>query len=107
MYGGNFYGTRKDYVANLWRQGFDVILEIEVQGAKQVMKKDPNCVPIFIAPPSLDELERRLRGRKSEDETSIQKRLNIALNELGEIKLFKYNHINDTIRKCAVEHFRK
>jgi guanylate kinase len=82
-------------------------LEIEVQGAKQVMKKDPNCVPIFIAPPSLDELERRLRGRKSEDETSIQKRLNIALNELGEIKLFKYNHINDTIRKCAVEHFRK
>ncbi len=97
IYGGNYYGTRKDYVANLWRQGYDVLLEIEVQGARQVMRKDPDCVSIFVAPPSMDELEKRLRGRRSEDETSIQKRLNMALSELGEMKSFKYTLVNDTI----------
>lgn len=101
IYNGNCYGTRKDYVANLWCRGYDVVLEVEVQGARQVMRKDPDCVTVFIAPPSLDELERRLRGRKSEDETSIQKRLNIALNELGEIKSFKYNLVNDTIENVV------
>ncbi len=101
IYGGNYYGTRKDYVANLWRQGYDVVLEIEVQGARQVMRKDPDCVSIFIAPPNLDELEKRLRGRNSEDESSIQKRLNMALNELGQMKSFKYTLVNDTIENVV------
>ena len=72
---GNYYGTPKDYVDQLLNEGKNVVLEIEVQGALQVMKKCPDATTIFIVPPSLEELERRIRGRRTEDEDIVQQRL--------------------------------
>ena len=68
---GNYYGTPKDYVDQLLNEGKNVVLEIEVQGALQVMKKCPDATTIFIVPPSLEELERRIRGRRTEDEEIV------------------------------------
>ncbi len=96
-YGENYYGTGEKFVSETLEQGCDVILEIEVQGAKKVMQKRPDAISIFIAPPSLKELERRLRGRKTEDEASILKRLEIAHTEIAEIDLYKYNFKNITV----------
>lgn len=97
QYGGNYYGTSEEFVSKTLSQGYDVILEIEVQGAKEVMKKRPDAISIFISPPSLEELERRLRGRKTEDEASILKRLEIARAEIAETDLYKYNFKNITV----------
>ena len=74
-YVGNFYGTPKRYVDEAMAQGKDVILDIEVQGALQVIGKRPDTVRIFIAPPSWDALEQRLTGRGTDSPEKIQKRL--------------------------------
>jgi len=97
QYGGNYYGTNEKIVSEILEKGYDAILEIEAQGAKQVIEKRPDAVSIFIAPPSLEELERRLRGRQTEDEASILKRLEIAREEIAEIDLYKYSFKNITV----------
>lgn len=102
-YGENYYGTNKNFVLKTLEEGFSVILEIEVQGAKLVMEEYKNAVSIFIAPPTLKELERRLRGRKSEDEKSILRRLEIAKEEIKEIEKYKYNFKNDTVEHALFE----
>ena len=81
-YVGNFYGTPKRYVDEAMAQGKDVILDIEVQGALQVIGKRPDTVRIFIAPPSWDALEQRLTGRGTDSPEKIQKRLVRAKVEL-------------------------
>ncbi len=96
-YSGNFYGTNKKFVLEKLNQGINVILEIETAGARSVMEKFPDCVTIFFAPPDLDELEARLRGRKTEDEASIQNRLNAVKKELLVIDKYKYNIVNDEV----------
>ena len=96
-YSGNYYGTNKNFVYEKLNNGVNVILEIETQGAKKVMEKFPDCISIFFAPPSLEELEHRLRGRHTEDEASIQKRLNAVKLELCCIENYKYNIINDEV----------
>ena len=103
QYGGNYYGTGEKFVSEMLAQGYDVILEIEVQGAKKVMKKRPDAVSIFIAPPSLEELERRLRGRQTEDEASISARMEIARKEIEDIALYKYNFKNITVEDSLSE----
>ena len=96
-FSGNMYGTKKDYVEENLKDGSDVILEIEVQGAKQVKDKMPKSVSVFIMPPSVEELELRLRGRHTEDEESIQRRLKEAKREMKAGEDFDYKVINDNL----------
>ena len=103
---GNYYGTPKDYVDQLLNEGKNVVLEIEVQGALQVMKKCPDATTIFIVPPSLEELERRIRGRCTECEAAIQERLKQAKAELKLSEHYQYRVINDTLEDCAQQIIR-
>ncbi len=99
-FSGNYYGTKKSFVEKTLSKGVDLILEIEVQGAKQVKEKMPDAVSIFIMPPSVDVLEERLRGRHTESEEAIQKRLHEAKRELETAKEFDYQLINDNLEEA-------
>lgn len=94
-YVGNSYGTPAAPVDNDLSQGFNVILDIEVQGAAQVMEKRPDAVSIFLCPPSLEELERRLRGRGTDSEEKIRDRLMAAHREYAQAHKYSYIIIND------------
>jgi len=83
QYVGNYYGTLEAPVDQQLAQGRDVVLEIEVQGAMQIHNKRPDVVMVFVAPPSMDELERRLRGRGTESDEKVQGRLQTARQEMG------------------------
>ncbi len=102
-YVGNFYGTPKKYVDKAMNDGKDVILDIEVQGALQVCAKRPETVRIFIAPPSWEELEKRLKGRGTDSEEKIQKRLLRAKTELQTADVYDYFVINDTVDRAVRE----
>ena len=102
-YSGNYYGTNKNFVEQKIKEGKSVLLEIELQGALQVMKKCPDAVTIFIKPPTFEELEKRLRGRHSENEESILKRLNCAKEELKNADKFHYVIENDVVDKAVDE----
>lgn len=105
-YSDNYYGTKKKFVLKALAQGADVLLEIETQGAKKIMEKFPDCVTVFFTPPNLDELEKRLRGRKTEDEEAIQKRLQRVLEELKLAPHYKYEIVNDKVED-ALEKLQK
>ena len=94
-YVGNSYGTPAAPVDNDLSQGYSVILDIEVQGAAQVMEKRPDAVSIFLCPPSLEELERRLRGRGTDSEEKIRDRLMAAHREYAQAHKYSYIIIND------------
>lgn len=98
---GNCYGTPRDFVEAKINSGKDVFLEIEVQGALQIKEKFPEAVMLFLLPPSFDELEDRLRNRRTEDEETVQKRLNKAKNEMTQTKEFDYAVINDEVQHAA------
>lgn len=100
---GNMYGTPEKPLNDLLEKGFDVFLEIEVDGGMQVMKKRPDCVSIFITPPSMEELEKRLRGRATEDEETIIKRMARAKEEMEFEKFYKYSVLNDNADRAADE----
>ena len=102
-YVGNKYGTPKEAVFRMLDEGLDVILEIEVKGFLQIKKACPECVTIFIAPPSFEELQLRLRGRGTEDEEVISERLKTAEQELQSKDLFDYVVINDDVDRAADE----
>lgn len=102
-YSGNYYGTNKKFVEQKISEGKSVLLEIELQGALQVMKKCPDAVTIFIKPPTFEELEKRLRGRHSESEESILKRLKSAKEELSNADKFHYVIENDVVDKAVDE----
>lgn len=102
-YVGNFYGTPKDIVFDKINQGIDVVLEIEVNGAKQIMDKVPNCVSIFIAPPSFEELKQRLVNRNTDTPEVIEKRLKKAKDEIELAGLYDYIVINDNVEEAAEE----
>ena len=102
-YVGNFYGTPLDPVLEHLAQGDDVILEIEIQGAKQVKARYPKAALVFIAPPSFDELERRLRGRGTETEETILRRMDTARRECAHMDAFQYIVLNDTPENGAYE----
>lgn len=99
-YSDNYYGTKKDFVLKALQKGVDVLLEIETQGAQKIMQKFPDCITVFFTPPNLDELEKRLRGRKTEDEESIKKRLEIVKEELELSTIYKYTIENDEIENA-------
>ena len=94
---GNYYGTPKDYVDQLLNEGKNVVLEIEVQGALQVMAKCPEALTIFLVPPSLEELERRIRGRRTEEESIVQQRLQKARKEIATKDEYEYVVVNDNV----------
>ncbi len=95
---GNYYGTPKDYVEKLLNDGKNVVLEIEVQGALQVMAKCPEALTIFLVPPSMEELEKRIRGRRSEEEDIVRQRLDKAKKEIATKDEYKYVVCNDDIQ---------
>ncbi len=99
----NYYGTPKAPVDKMLKRGYDVFLEIEVDGGMQVMYKRPDCISIFVTPPSMEELERRLRGRGTEDEETIKKRMDRAVEEMRFEKFYKYSVLNDEVDKAASE----
>ncbi len=100
-FAGNFYGTPVRWVDEKLRAGLDVILEIEVQGAKQVRQKRQDAVLIFISPPSFEVLEQRLRKRATETEPEMARRLAKARDEMDERDLFDYEVINDNIEEAV------
>ena len=97
----NCYGTPRAYVEQRLNEGMNVVLDIEVLGARQVRKKMPGAVLIFIAPPSLIELERRLRGRGTDTEEAVQGRLTRARQEYREANFYDYLIVNDDAEKAA------
>ena len=97
---GNYYGTPKFYVEKLLNEGKNVVLEIEVQGALQVMEKCPEALTIFLVPPSFEELERRIRGRRTETEDVVKQRLDKARKELATQDEYKYVVVNDNVIKA-------
>ena len=96
-FSGNMYGTRQDYVLKKLREGHNIILEIDTQGALKVKSKIPEATLIFILPPSLEELESRLRGRHTETEEAIQKRLSSIKSEMENSKEYDYTIVNDSV----------
>ena len=102
-YVGEYYGTPKAPIYEAIERGQDVLLEIEVQGAKQVMTAAPEAVTIFIVPPSMEELERRLRGRGTDSEEKLKKRLAMARRELEEKSDYDHVVVNDVAAAAAAE----
>jgi guanylate kinase len=103
VFGLNRYGTPKEAVRNLQENGKTVILEIDLDGARQVRKTAPEAVQIFIAPPSFEELESRLRGRDTETEEQLHARLDTAKQELQAQEEFDRVFINDELDKTTQE----
>ncbi len=100
---GNYYGTPRNFVVDTLSSGKDVFLEIEVQGALQVMQKCPEALSIFLIPPSLEELEARLRKRGTEKEDVLQKRLAKAEEEMKFTGKFKYTVVNDDVDQAVTK----
>ncbi len=97
---GNFYGTPRDFVEKHLKCGNDVLLSIDVQGARKIQRKVSNAVFIFIFPPSFGELERRLKARSTEGKAGIARRLKLARKEMGFAKEYNYTVVNDQISKA-------
>ena len=102
-FSGNCYGTKKEFVENTLKNGQNVLLEIDTQGALQIKEKMPEVILIFIAPPSLEELKKRLTGRGTETEEAIQKRLSCVEKEQENSKFYDYVVINDTVENAVLK----
>lgn len=102
-YIGNYYGTPKKPVIEHINRGNDIILDIDVQGCKLVKKAMPEAVTIFLIPPCLEELERRLRSRGTDSDEKIIKRLSRAKAELSEKDSYDHIIVNDSVEKAAAE----
>ena len=100
---GNLYGTARKEVLPRLVAGQDVILDIDVQGVRQVKDKYPASIAVFILPPSAAELSRRLRARGLDDEGQIEKRLANAAREIDEVSQYDYAIINDDLERALVE----
>jgi len=98
---GNFYGTSRTFVENTISKGRDILLDVDVQGAISIMKKLEDAVYVFVAPPSYEELERRLTSRGTENSSSLKTRLENARWELEQMKLFQYLIINNDVCKSV------
>ena len=102
---GNYYGTPLKKIEERLAEGQDILLEIDTQGALKVMEKCPEGVFIFLLPPSMGELEQRIRGRGSETEESLARRLGAARAEIGIGRRYRYAVVNDEVER-AVEKIR-
>ncbi len=100
MFCDNYYGTPRVYVEKQLKQGKNIILEIEVQGALQVKKLYPESILVFLIPPNLEELGRRLTNRGTEDKNTINKRIHRALEEMEFVPQYDYIVINETVEEA-------
>ena len=98
---GNYYGTPKAPVINCIENGKDMLIEVDVNGAEQIREKMPEAVSIFIMPPSLEVLKKRLTGRGTDSAEIIEKRLNEALREIASAKDYDYIVVNDDLETAA------
>jgi guanylate kinase len=98
---GNFYGTGREQVEHLRSAGHDVLLEIDWQGARQVRQNQPDCCCIFILPPSISELERRLRSRGTDSDDVIRRRLGEAMEDMSHWPEFDHVVINDDVQMAV------
>lgn len=103
MYDGNFYGTPKTTVSKMLDEGKNVILEIEVQGAFKVKEIFPETVMIFVLPPSMSELKKRLIERGREGEERIKSRMEAAIDEMELAARYNYVVVNDNLDECVDE----
>lgn len=107
VYSGNCYGTSFAAIEDVVSAGQDVVLEIEVEGGRNIRKKFPDAVEIYLFPPSLAELERRLRGRGTEEDAVVRARLDRALGELEELRaeegVYDYFVVNRSVEDAAAE----
>ena len=101
IYNGNYYGTPKDKIQEKLDQGIDVILEIEIQGALKVKELVPDAIFIFILPPSLKELRRRLVNRGTDSKEKVLERFKTAYKEINEVTKYNYVVINDEVEKAV------
>ena len=99
----NYYGTSKSWVEARLSEGYDVILEIDWQGAALIRQLMPDCVSIFILPPSIETLESRLAGRDKDDTSTIQRRMHDAINELSHHDEYDYSVVNDEFAQALFE----
>jgi len=99
----NFYATSRSQVEKHLADGQNVILEIDWQGARQVRESMPECITLFILPPSLEELERRLRDRRTDSPEVIERRLRDALNDMAHWDEFDYVIINDKLEQAVAD----
>lgn len=102
-FSGNYYGTKKSFVEECLKNNKNLILEIETQGALQIKEKMPEAVLIFIAPPSYQDLELRLRNRKTDSEEAILKRLDFVKLEIRNSERYDYRIINDKLEDAIIE----
>ncbi|MCD7762981.1 MAG: guanylate kinase [Lachnospiraceae bacterium] len=102
-YCGNYYGTPKDYVEEQLKQGRDVILEIEQQGALKVKAKMPDVLMLFVMPPDAETLVQRLRGRETESEDVIRERLTQAVEESKYVDRYDYMIVNEDLDRAVEE----
>lgn len=99
----NSYGTPRAYVEQQLERGMNVILDIEVQGARNIVNMIPDAVSVYMIPPSYEELEKRLRGRGTETEEQIQGRLQTAINEARAADFYRYIIVNDNLETAVNE----
>lgn len=100
-YNGNYYGTPKDKISDMLNSGMDVILEIEIQGALKVKELVPDAIFIFVLPPSMDELRKRLVKRGTDSIEKIMSRFQTAYKEINEITRYNYVVINDVVEHAV------
>lgn len=104
-YCGNLYGTLLSEVDDRLEKGIDVILEIEVQGALKIMEKRPEAIFVFITPPSINELRRRLKKRGTESDEVIEERVSKAAGEIALAKKYDYVIVNDALEDAVSDFF--
>ena len=102
-YQGNLYGTSKEAVDVPTAEGIDLILEVEIQGARQLKQRLPDAVFVFVLPPSMDVLEQRLRGRGSDHEEAIRKRLARSEQEVCEAAWYDYVIVNADLERSVAD----
>lgn len=103
VYKDIYYGTPKNKVKEMLNKGYDVILEIDVDGALQIKEQDKDAILIFIMPPSIEELKNRLENRKTDSKEKIKERLDKALYEISFKDKYDYIVLNDNIDKAVKE----
>ncbi|MBW2570092.1 MAG: guanylate kinase [Deltaproteobacteria bacterium] len=100
---GNYYGTSAEFLDNCLASGNDILLDIDVQGAVQIVRRYPDSLTVFIMPPSLDVLRSRLESRGTDSEQSIAKRLAAADKEMGKKDLYRHVIVNDKLSNAVSE----